>query len=1108
MKSLYLINILLVFFVDSTPSEYRINDGRLLVTITYAQRNINIYTSASNPSRDPKAWIFWHDPLIVFDSSKDIYQYDKQIHFRFRCISSEFDQLVRQTIITKMHPDVERFALFWIIESLSVNTLIVYIMQQTFLPLSAVYPCLKFNISGISSIECQFQSSSIVIANSIVQKILCGKLKFQFEYYIQSTINPITIPDRLVTNRKLDSLRLNLGHGKYIHQRQGNQLIEKYFKYVQSIDKTIEKVHLEKLFLLAINQTKYVQLDQLNQIWLAEDIESIINHDLFYISFQTQNHVLFHLKNTNSSWALLSNSKQTFHTNEIQTMLFDQNQIKAEWSTKEKRWKMQSLTTHLLSDVLDRLQLILINKQYDIDKLYATMHRAIDCSNWSTMCACQSTLPALVLTSNHQFIRIRNINMNFLSNGFTIELSIRPNVIQNQEKSVQILNFRRQFSLVYQSTGEVSFSIDNSTGTHQYITALFVLPLYHWIDISCVYLSEENQLELYINGEYISNVQLSSKLHPLTNDIIIGQGFLGAVRNLRLWRCEFSYDKVRHLTQINSLFGNETCLIGLWPIANGVGQIVSDLIVNNISRSGTLGHDNNPNLLTNPIWAYVLPETLPLPPSHISTYQTFRKNSVQPIVSADYDGDGFADFAVYRPTTMTWMISSSNDPNILITKYWGLSGDIPVQCNFDGDKFFDYTVFRPSTSQWISHLSSNPYFQYIHKWGKSNDIPCPGDFDGDGKTDFVVYRKGTFYINPSYNPTVQWTKQWGQPGDIPVPNCDFDADGKTDFTVWTPTSGIWSWIPSKSCHLVYQHSWGSPSYDTPFCADFDGDKRSDFGLYRRGTGEWFVIPYRVSSLLITYQWGRPGDIPVAGDYDGDGKGEFALWRPRKKKTFMWEVIPSFMPNVILRKAWGIEGDDVADGDFDGDRRSDLAVFRRSTGFWHTLLVGRAGIQQTKHWGFTVNDTSVAADWDGDSLNDFTIYRQATGYWPGDFDGDGKFDYTVWRPSTGMWFILPSTNPSHIVMSQWGLPGDLPAPGTDFDGDGKTDIAVWRPSTGSWYVLPSSNPVYPFHNSLNITLPLQQLPVNANKTKLVSMSSSTIPAVVSSIPGTTRASLQG
>lgn len=111
----------------------------------------------------------------------------------------------------------------------------------------------------------------------------------------------------------------------------------------------------------------------------------------------------------------------------------------------------------------------------------------------------------------------------------------------------------------------------------------------------------------------------------------------------------------------------------------------------------------------------------------------------------------------------------------------------------------------------------------------------------------------------------------GQPGDIPVANCDFDADGQSDFTVWTPNTGIWSWIPSKNLLMIYQLQWGS-AYDTPFCADFDGDKRADFGIYRGWTGEWFIMPYNVSTFLITFQWGRPTDTPVAGDYDGDKRG--------------------------------------------------------------------------------------------------------------------------------------------------------------------------------------------------------------------------------------------
>ena len=76
---------------------------------------------------------------------------------------------------------------------------------------------------------------------------------------------------------------------------------------------------------------------------------------------------------------------------------------------------------------------------------------------------------------------------------------------------------------------------------------------------------------------------------------------------------------------INNLIGNETCLIGLWPMADGIGQNILDLSLNGIPHPGTLGFDDNPNLYTDPIWAYVLPKPPPPPPPRIYTLSNISR---------------------------------------------------------------------------------------------------------------------------------------------------------------------------------------------------------------------------------------------------------------------------------------------------------------------------------------------------------------------------------------------------------------------------------------------------------------------------------------------------
>lgn len=633
MRSSIIINVLLICFLLSLfiliKADYEIPDQVPLVTIIYAQRNITLYASVTNPIREPKEWLFWYDPLIVFDPSKDIYQYNEQVRFQFSLLSSEFDQIARKTIMSKMHPDVQQTAVFWIIEPLPIDTLTIYIVDQLSHPIPAIYPCIKTKLSGLLTFECQFQCSSMSIANSLTQKILCGKYKFQLEYYIK----PRSVPTRLTTTFNYHHLRIKFCMSIYLHQRQENKFIEKYFIQIQSIDDTIKEVDLQTLFSLAMNITTKYKIHNATDLWSSNDLDTIINHDLFYMSFQSKGKVVFHLKNTDSPWILKSVGKQTFSIEEIQKMFLEQTQLNVEWLNKEKRWKIKSLFVHLLSDVLDTLQLVLINKQYNIDQINATNHRTINCSDWSTTCTCQSSSPAIVFISNTQFIRIPNIDMNFSSTGFTIELWLRPDSLPNGKIPIQIINFRGEYLITYQPKGEIRFSMIDSTKSHLYTATLQSMPLNQWTHITGVYTKLDNQLLLYINGEFISSIVLSSESRKVTNDILIGQQFIGAVRDLRLWACPRNADDIRFTMKIERLFGNETCLVGLWPMADTFGQTILDLSVNGIPHPGTLGFDDNPNLCNDPIWAYVPPAPPQPPPPRILRYQIFRENITLPMVA-------------------------------------------------------------------------------------------------------------------------------------------------------------------------------------------------------------------------------------------------------------------------------------------------------------------------------------------------------------------------------------------------------------------------------------------------------------------------------------------
>ena len=168
-----------------------------------------------------------------------------------------------------------------------------------------------------------------------------------------------------------------------------------------------------------------------------------------------------------------------------------------------------------------------------------------------------------------------------------------------------------------------------------------------------------------------------------------------------------------------------------------------------------------------------------------------------PALSGDYDHDGRADFAVWRPGSQTWFIIDSST-GAQRTQQLGQPGDIPVPGDYDGDGQTDLAVWSPYTATWQVIDSSTGNKRKPRQWGQIGDVPVPGDYDGDGRTDFAVWRPddGTWHVIESSTGQAR-AVQWGQPGDIPVPG-RYNTAKRTDFAFWRPGDGTWHVLDSST----------------------------------------------------------------------------------------------------------------------------------------------------------------------------------------------------------------------------------------------------------------------------------------------------------------------
>jgi hypothetical protein len=257
-----------------------------------------------------------------------------------------------------------------------------------------------------------------------------------------------------------------------------------------------------------------------------------------------------------------------------------------------------------------------------------------------------------------------------------------------------------------------------------------------------------------------------------------------------------------------------------------------------------------------------------------------------------------------------WLFDSnnSNPATTVAINNFGSSGDIAVTGDWLGNGKTYIGVFRPSTGSWYLSTTNTDYSPantiQLGNFGAPGDIPVVGHWGSNPAADYVgVFRPSTGQwfldqIQGSYNPATTIQINFGAAGDKPVVGNwgkSTISDGRSYVGIFRPSTGQWfldevegDYNPRTTIRI---DNFGA-SGDVPQVGNWLGgaqDGHTYIGVFRPGTGQWFLsksnASYTAANTIQIGNFGGPGDIAAVGDWLGSGLTEVGVFRPNSGQWF-------------------------------------------------------------------------------------------------------------------------------------------------------------------------------------------------------------------------------